>query len=163
MVTILGDGFPGRPIVTFGETLAEVVVAEPTAIVVRTRPAPPGLVAITVADRSGDPTATLADAFAFESEGDDPPVPTTTSPTPTTTIPVSSPTVAPTTTTPPAPGPTPTGGDIDDWLDGMLRTPAGLELAEPPQGSAILQISVLDWAGNMCDEPECPGWVIRDD
>jgi subtilisin family serine protease len=156
-VTITGKELPEDPIVSFGDRTAPVVaVAAPTFIVVTSPPGELGLVDVVVTNRAGDDAATYADGFEFVA--DEGPATTTT------TLEATTSSAAPTTSvgTPDTTTVSPPGGDLDDWLDGVLVTPEGLELAPPAADDPFGQIPVEWWAGAICAEPVCPGWVIQD-
>jgi hypothetical protein len=156
-VTITGKELPHDPIVSFGDRTASIVaVAAPTFIVVISPPGELGPVDVVVTNRTGDDAATYADGFEYIAEGD--------SGTPTTTSAVTTSSAAPTTTvgTLNTTTASPRGGGLDDWLDDVLVTPEGLTLAPPAADDPFGRIPVEWWAGAICDEPVCPGWVIQD-
>ena len=148
LVTITGDNFPERPQVFFGELRASTIVtATGGFLVVRAPQGAPGLVDVLVIDPATGEEAVYPAGYLYV--GPDGPGTTTTAPTtqaPTTTT-------VTTTTSPP-------GGGIDDWLDGVLVTPEGLTLVEPAADDPIRDIPLELWAGSLCDEPVCPGWVL---
>lgn len=156
-VTITGKELPDDPIVSFGDRTASIVaVAAPTFIVVISPPGELGPVDVVVTNRAGDDAAAYADGFEYVPDED----PATTTTTPATSTSGVAPTTGagtPDTTTVPPPA-----GDLDDWLDGVLVTPDGLELAPPAPGDPFGKIPVEWWAGAICEEPVCPGWVIQD-
>jgi serine protease len=182
LVSITGTNLPDDPEVFFGDRGARIIlVAAPTFIVVNSPAGAAGSVSITVADRSGRGFVTLPGAFTYvDSDGSPPPsvtippVPTTT-PWPTTTPPTTTgappvttttviwPTttfVQPSTTSTTSPV-TPQPPSLDDWVDGVLRTPDGLTLAPPAADDPIASLPVSAWVGALCDEPVCPGWVLE--
>lgn len=179
MVTITGSNLPELADVYFGDRTAGIVsVVAPTFLVVNTPPGAAGFVDVTVVDRATGDQTTYEHGYRYVEEGQEPVTTTTTSTTtPTTattttggvtetTIQVTTTMAAPTTSTSPvltsttlpnvAPDPT-----LDDWLDSVLRTPEGLTLAPPAADAAISRFPVELWAGALCDEPVCPGWVLE--
>jgi subtilisin family serine protease len=167
LVTITGKNFPENPTVFFGERTAEIVsVIAPTFIVVDTPASGAGQVDVVVLDPGTGAETRLANGFTYLDDNPGPTSTTTTVPSPTTTLavtattaPIPTTTAAPTTTST-APEP-PDTGSIDDWLDQVLRTPDGLTLAQPAPDDPIGRLSVDFWAGALCDEPVCPGWVLE--
>ncbi|MCP3975814.1 MAG: S8 family serine peptidase [bacterium] len=155
LVTITGVNFPEHPLVDFGDVRASSIVSNTDKLIIVSTPrGTVGLVDVTVSDRVTDVEATFEDGFLYLDDGS---APTTTAATTTS--------IAPTTSS--APGPTSTtyppsdGGSIDDWLGAVLVTPEGLTLAPPAPGDPINSIPVELWAGSLCDEPVCPGWVLQ--
>jgi hypothetical protein len=168
LVTITGENLPELPEVRFGERGAEIIsVTAPTFIAVDTPPGTAGFVDVTVVDRATGATTIYRDGYQYVAERQEPATTTTGPPSPTTTTttittttgPVSttSTTQAAPTTVVPIPNET-----LNDWLDDVLRTPEGLELAQPAPDDPINQLPVELWAGALCDEPVCPEWVLED-
>jgi hypothetical protein len=104
---------------------------------------------VKVTDGATDDFAVYEDGYLYVG----PETPTTTNPNPTTTG-------APPTTGTTPPTTLPPGGGIDDWLDWVLVTPDGLNLAPLDPSDPMSQIPVELWAGSLCQEPVCPGWVL---
>jgi hypothetical protein len=159
LVTISGAELPDDPTVWFGDARASIVtVAAPTFIVVDAPAGRVGSVDVRVVDTgSGDGTV-LADGFTYVGADEDGAVPTT----------VEGADPGAGDSTPAAPttshaAPTPNvsaGGDLDEWLDGMLVTPDGLTLAPLSGIHPLASIPTAMWAGALCNEPVCPGWVL---
>ena len=156
LVTITGVNFPEHPLIDFGAVRASSIVSNTDKLIIVSTPrGTVGLVDVTVGDRVSDLEATFPDAFQYLDDGS----------APTTTVAVTTTSVASTTSS--APGPTSTtyppssGGSIDDWLGAVLVTPEGLTLAPPAPGDPINSIPVELWAGSLCDQPVCPGWVLQ--
>ncbi|MCP4964789.1 MAG: S8 family serine peptidase [bacterium] len=174
LVTITGGNLPELPEVTFGERGVEIVsVIAPTFIVVDTPPGSAGFVDVTVTDRTTGAATVYRDGFQYVADGEVPATTTTTTTSPSlTTTTVMSPSTTITTTTSAAPTTSTTlvtsttmpvpDGTLDDWLEDVLRTPEGLDLAPPAVDDPINAFPVELWAGALCDEPVCPGWVLED-
>jgi hypothetical protein len=166
LVTITGEELPSSPSVYFADRSAEVVSAVAGSFIVVDVPAgQPGSVDVTVTDRTAGELTTFASGFTYIAPGVEPEPTTTTMPaTTSTTAGSTAPTTTtaiPTTTTT-SPSASPPGGSLDDWLDSVLQTPEGLTLAPPAPGDPIGQIPASFWAGALCDQPVCPGWVLED-
>jgi len=136
-----------------GELRASTIVSAAEGfIVVQSPRGTPGLVDVTVSDGPTGESATYPDGYLYV--GPDSPTTTTAEPASTTTAAPPSTTSAPPTTLPPE------GGGIDDWLDGVLVTPDGLTLAPVDPNDPMSRIPVELWAGSLCEEPVCPGWLL---
>lgn len=155
LVTITGVNFPEHPLIDFGDVRASSIVSNTDKLIIVSTPrGTVGWVDVTVSDRVTDVEATFEDGFLYLDDGSSP---TTTAATTTSTTPTTSSAPGPTSTTyPPS-----DGGSIDDWLGAVLVTPEGLTLAPPAPGDPINTIPVELWAGSLCDEPVCPGWVLQ--
>jgi hypothetical protein len=152
LVTVTGDNFPERPLVDFGELRAATIVTATDSFIVLQAPrGTPGLVDVKVSDGSTGESATYPDGYLYV--GPD-------SPTTTTAGPASSTTAAPPTTVAVPPTTAPPSGSIDDWLEGVLVTPDGLNLAPVDPTDPMSQIPIELWAGSLCEQPVCPGWVL---
>jgi hypothetical protein len=167
-VTILGELLPARAAVTFGDIPAYVSSNTPEVIIVETGPSLAGLVPVTVTDVVTGESVTLADAFTYIGEGPTVSTSSTTTTTPQTTTTlvgeITTTTVAGTTTT--TEGTTTTtpsdaGQSMAEWLDGVLVTP-DVELAPLDPSDPYADLLAGTWATELCDEPECPGWVLRE-
>ena len=155
-VTITGDELPDDPVVFFGDRRAEVVAAAPPSFVlVATPPGAAGLVDVSVVAGDGT-TATRPGAFRYLEPEVGPTAPTTMAPTPDGDA-------APTSTLDPSVTTSAViaDDDLDDWVDDTLVTPDGLVLGLPAPDAAIGNLPATWWAGALCDEPVCPGWVLE--
>lgn len=176
LVTITGRNLPEVADVYFGNRRAETVsIMAPTFIVVDVPPGIAGPVDVLVVDKATGEETVFPDGFTYIAEDADPVPPTTTAPTTTiavtttlgvtTTIPATttSTSIAPTTSYAPttAPPVVPPRQTLDDWLKSVLRTPEGLTLADPAPDDPMAALAVETWAGALCDEPVCPGWVLE--
>ena len=158
-MTITGKNFPDLPLVDFGDTRGGSIISSTDKFIVLPTPrGSAGYVDVTVADRATEGVATYPDGFLYT---DDEPGSVTT----TTEVTVTSGPPSSTTSSAPSPpsstNPPSNGGSIDDWLGAVLVTPEGLTLAPPSPDDPINSIPVELWAGELCNEPVCPGWVLQ--
>lgn len=170
LVTITGRNLPELVDVYFGDRRAEIVsVMAPTFIVVDAPNGTPGPVDVRVMDRVTGDSVVFPAGFTYVDQSEDPMPTTTTGPTTTLAVTTTTPgttapaTAAPTTAAAPTTVPPvlPPQTTLDDWLDQVLRTPEGLTLAEPAADDLMASLPVELWAGALCDEPVCPGWVLE--
>jgi subtilisin family serine protease len=180
LVTITGRNLPELVDIYFAERRAQLVsVMAPTFVVVDLPPGTPGSVDVRLVDRTTGEEAILPDGFTYRAADTGPTPTTTAAPGPATTTTVGVTTTTPTATTspvflpstslppstsvaPPTTAPLPDGDSLQNWLDSVLRTPQGLTLAEPAADDRMAQLPVELWAGAVCNEPVCPGWVLED-
>jgi subtilisin family serine protease len=158
LVTITGKNFPDLPLVEFGDTRSGSIISSTDKFIVLPTPrGSAGHVDVTVTDRATEGVATYPDGFLYTDE-EPGSVTTTTAVTATGSPPSSTTSSAP---SPPSSTPPSNGGSIDDWLGAVLVTPEGLTLALPSPNDPINAIPVERWAGELCNEPVCPGWVLQ--
>lgn len=171
LVTITGKNLPEIADVFFGERRAQIVaLTAPTFVIVDLPPGGAGSVDVVVVDKATGDRAVLPSGFTYHDDGDPEPTTTTAPPTATTAAtttlpPVTTPTTSPPSSTLPtttASPPVAPGDTLQDWLDGVLRTPEGLTLADPAADDRMADLPTELWAGALCDEPVCPGWVLED-
>jgi subtilisin family serine protease len=159
LVTITGRNFPDLPLVDFGDTRGGSIISSTDKFIVLPTPrGSAGYVDVTVTDRATEGVATYPDGFLYT---DDEPGSVTT----TTEVTVTSGPPSSTTSSAPSPpsstNPPSNGGSIDDWLGAVLVTPEGLTLAPPSPDDPINAVPIERWAGELCNEPVCPGWVLQ--
>lgn len=180
LVTITGRNLPELVDIYFAERRAQLVsIMAPTFVVVDLPPGTPGSVDVRLVDKTTGEEVIVPHGFTYRDTDSGPTPATTAAPSPATTT-----TVVATTTTPAAPTstvflpstsmpaptsaapttttPLPNGDELQDWLDRVLKTPQGLTLAEPAEDDRMTQLPVELWAGAVCNDPVCPGWVLED-
>ena len=157
LVTITGAELPSNPTVWFADQRADVVVvAAPTVIVVDAPANPAGAVDVRVVNSDTGDEAVYPSGFLYT---DDSGQPSTTLAATTTASPDT--TTSPTTTVTATPVDPDSDANLDEWLNGALVTPEGLNLAPVAADNPIASIPVFGWLGVLCDEAVCPGWVIE--
>ncbi|MCU1487424.1 MAG: Subtilase family protease [Actinomycetia bacterium] len=161
-VVIGGTGFTSASVVRFGGSVAQVSVAWPTMLLVRTPAHTAGTVDVTVT--SGSTTVTLAGGYTFLADGASPSTPSTpstpSSPAPTTTtttvristtttaaVPVTS-----TTTSTTAAPTTTTTAHVAGPIDAR-----GLHLKPLPSGHPLATVAASTWPSRRCTSGSCAG------
>jgi subtilisin family serine protease len=171
LATVTGRNLPELADVYFGNRRAETVsIMAPTFVVVDVPPGVAGPVDVVLVDRATGDETMFPDGFTYIDEDNDPgPTPATEGPTTTLAVTTTTPatttstSIAPTTSSTPttAPPVAPPQGTLDDWLESVLRTPEGLTFADPAPDDPMASLPLEAWAGALCDEPVCPGWVVE--